>query len=172
MSLDDVEVVGCTRHPRTLTAVRCSKCETPICPRCMIQTPVGARCRECAQLRRLPQFEVSPWLLARSTAGGLIVSIVAWALLSGIAFLRFFLAILVGVAVGEVMSRLNRRRTSLAIEVAAVVVIVLGFALVEVFLTGGGIRSLLTALGQSPSFVISLLIPVVIAGFVAVVKLR
>ncbi len=172
MSLDDVEILGCSHHPRVLTAVRCSKCDTPICPRCMIQTPVGARCRECAQLRRLPQFEVGPWLVLRAAAGGLVVSLVAWLLVSGVPYLRFFLAILVGVAVGEVMSRLSNRRTSIILDIAAVSDILLSFALVEIWQVQGNIHGLLALLSLSSSFLIQLLVPVAIASFVAVIKLR
>jgi membrane associated rhomboid family serine protease len=38
----------CYRHPGTETAVRCSNCERPICPDCMIFAAVGIKCPECA----------------------------------------------------------------------------------------------------------------------------
>ncbi len=138
----------------------------------MVQTPVGARCRECADVRRLPQYNVGPLLLLRSTGAGLVASVVVWLLVSGVPFLRFFLGILVGFAVGEVMSRLARRRSNLMLEVAAVLVVVAGFALVEVWRFAGNARGLVSALALSPSFLIATLIPVAIAAFVAVVKLR
>jgi membrane associated rhomboid family serine protease len=39
----------CYRHPGRDTNVACSMCARPICPDCMISTPVGMRCPECAQ---------------------------------------------------------------------------------------------------------------------------
>lgn len=138
----------------------------------MVQTPVGARCRECANVRKLPQYEVEPLLLLRASAAGLVASVIVWLLVSGVPFLRFFLGILVGVAVGEVMSRLARRRSNLVLEVAAVLVVVAGFALVEVWRFAGNARGFASALAFSPSFLIATLIPVAIASFVAVVKLR
>ena len=45
-------------HPNVQTVVRCSRCEQPICPRCMVPTPVGMRCRSCANLHRLPIYEL------------------------------------------------------------------------------------------------------------------
>ena len=30
------------------TRLRCAKCEAAICPACMVRTPVGFKCRECA----------------------------------------------------------------------------------------------------------------------------
>lgn len=167
-----MRVDGCYRHPKQLTAVRCSKCDTPICTRCMVQTPVGARCRECANVRKLPQYDVDMVLLARASGGGLTASVLVWLVISGLPFLRFFLSILVGFAVGEVMSRLSRRRTNLALETAAVVVVVIGFLAVEVWRFAGSVESLGAALAGSPSFLIATLIPVAIASFVAVIKLR
>ena len=73
----------CKNHADARTSVMCGRCEGPICPRCMVHGPVGIRCVECAQVRRLPTFEVTrPYLaraigagLAIAVAGGLIVSL-------------------------------------------------------------------------------------------------
>lgn len=39
----------CYRHPDRETGVSCSSCGRPICTDCMIPTPVGMRCPECAK---------------------------------------------------------------------------------------------------------------------------
>ncbi|MGH9281110.1 MAG: B-box zinc finger protein [Acidimicrobiales bacterium] len=39
---ESTEVV-CARH-RTPTQLRCVRCQRPICPRCLVQTPVGFMC--------------------------------------------------------------------------------------------------------------------------------
>ncbi|MGI9020633.1 MAG: rhomboid family intramembrane serine protease [Solirubrobacterales bacterium] len=48
---------SCYRHPARDVNVACSRCARPICPDCMISTPVGMRCPECAsdrtQVRRV-----------------------------------------------------------------------------------------------------------------------
>lgn len=162
----------CVNHPRRETALHCGKCGVPICTRCTVQTPVGVRCRSCARLKRLPQFDVGPLLLLRSAVAGLSVSIVGWFLASYVGYLQFVFAILVGVAVGEVMSRLARRRTSRALEVVTVVVVVAGLAAAQVVRAFADLPFLVTALGQNPSFFIAFLFPAVVASFVAVVKLR
>jgi membrane associated rhomboid family serine protease len=41
----------CYRHPDRETGVSCSSCSRPICTDCMIPTPVGMRCPECAKQR-------------------------------------------------------------------------------------------------------------------------
>ena len=48
----------CVRDPDVETELRCSRCETLICPRCLVFTDVGARCTDCAQLRRPPMYEL------------------------------------------------------------------------------------------------------------------
>ncbi|ARF79443.1 rhomboid family intramembrane serine protease [Kitasatospora aureofaciens] len=38
---------GCYRHPQTATGISCTRCERPICPRCMVGAAVGFQCPEC-----------------------------------------------------------------------------------------------------------------------------
>src|SRR5215813_4416966 len=59
----------CARHPNTETVLRCGRCETPICARCQIQTPVGARCPTCAQVKRFA-IMLKPLELVRAIAFG------------------------------------------------------------------------------------------------------
>lgn len=40
---------GCYRHPFEAAGVRCTRCDRPICPRCMITAPVGFQCPECVK---------------------------------------------------------------------------------------------------------------------------
>jgi membrane associated rhomboid family serine protease len=40
---------GCYRHPFEDAGVRCTRCDRPICPRCMITAPVGFQCPECVK---------------------------------------------------------------------------------------------------------------------------
>ncbi|HVY08876.1 MAG TPA: rhomboid family intramembrane serine protease [Mycobacteriales bacterium] len=37
----------CYRHPATETSVHCTRCDRPICPKCMIPAAVGFHCPEC-----------------------------------------------------------------------------------------------------------------------------
>jgi hypothetical protein len=37
----------CYRHPDRETVLRCGRCDQPICTKCSVMGPVGARCRVC-----------------------------------------------------------------------------------------------------------------------------
>ena len=78
----------CSRHSDAVTSLRCGRCEDPICTQCMVSTPVGFRCEECAQVRPSPVYDVSTAYLARALGASLGIGAAAGVLL---AFLRFAL---------------------------------------------------------------------------------
>ncbi|GAA2880532.1 rhomboid family intramembrane serine protease [Streptomyces mexicanus] len=39
----------CYRHPDRETGIRCTRCERPICPECMVDASVGFHCPQCAR---------------------------------------------------------------------------------------------------------------------------
>ena len=113
----------CATHPDMETNLRCGKCGKPICPKCMVQTPVGARCPDCAKLYRLPTFRVSTKHYLRAVGTGLGMAIVCgviWRVLMSLVpffYLNLLLAPGAGYAIGEVISlSVNRKRgTGLAV---------------------------------------------------------
>ena len=79
------QTIHCARHPKTETGIRCGRCEDPICPDCLVHSPVGMRCPDCARVNRVPTYDVPLQYLLRGIAAG-----VGIALVLGIAF--FFAA--------------------------------------------------------------------------------
>ena len=41
------QAVCCYRHPDRETGIRCTRCDRPICPDCMVSASVGFQCTEC-----------------------------------------------------------------------------------------------------------------------------
>lgn len=123
----DTRIVQCPQDPGVETALRCSRCEKPICPRCLVQTPVGARCRECARIVRSPVYTLTEVQTLRaavaSVVGGLVMGTV-WLLVLR-PFTIGFLSIFVGAGLGYVFTRLldvatGRKRGPLVVTFAMV----------------------------------------------------
>lgn len=127
----------CATHPGVETSLRCAKCGKPICPGCMVQTPVGARCGDCAQLRPLPTYHVPARYYLRGVGAGLGAAIgygILWGLIVHIApfYLNLLLAPLVGFAVGEVISISVNRKRGKGLAIIAGIAAVAGYV-VSVF---------------------------------------
>jgi hypothetical protein len=106
--------VRCARHPNTETVLRCGRCDTPICPRCLVSTPVGARCPTCAGVKRF-SINLKPRELARAIGYGVGVSAAGTVVLEIIPLLALLGPLIgymvIGFVVGEGVSRgANRKR--------------------------------------------------------------
>jgi len=160
----------CATHPNVETELACGRCDKPICPRCLVQTPVGARCRQCAGVRRLPTFEVSPAYAARGLAASLVAGAVVGAVWAGllsqnvgvVGFFVFFVALGIGYAVGETVSWATNRKRGPTLQGIAVV------GVVEAYL----IRNLLEGTAVIPSNDLWGYILVAVAAIVAAGRLR
>ena len=123
----------CAADPNVETYLRCGRCEKPICPRCLIQTPVGSRCRDCAQLRKLPMFQVGPIDYLRGTGGGLAAGIggglalvFLQRLVPFVGFLSIMLLAALGYAVGTAVARSTRRKQGTWLGVIAALAVPIG----------------------------------------------
>ena len=111
-------VAHCHWHPEVETGLSCGRCGKHMCTQCMVQAPVGIRCRDCGISVRTPTYDVRPTYYARAVSVGVAGAVgggVLWALfnwlLGGIPFLPSLAAIGVGYAVGELISlSVNRKR--------------------------------------------------------------
>jgi hypothetical protein len=141
------QVLYCANHPTVETLLRCNKCGKPICQRCGVRTPVGIRCRECAQLRRLPMYKVGPqhYLLAALVAlpasfvAGLVMQQLGW-------ILAFFLGAAVGGLIAEVVYRVTHKRgAGMAWLVSACILLgaLPGVVVAVAFLPGASLAALL-----------------------------
>jgi hypothetical protein len=106
----------CYRHPGRETAVSCSNCERPICPDCMVYSPVGIKCPDCARQPRSAIVRLKPQRAARTIAVALGLGS---AMGIGIVFLQavglFFALILgwlIGIGMGEAVLAASGRYRS------------------------------------------------------------
>jgi hypothetical protein len=145
--LGGATVVQCARHPDVQTALRCSRCDTPICPRCLVQTPVGARCRDCAQLAKSPVYTVQGAFLVRAimaaVLGGTAMGLI-WGFASrnvaGIAYGGIFISLILGAGLGIGFTRImefaaNRKRGPVIVS-CAIAGIVLATGIQVLFVEG------------------------------------
>ncbi len=155
----------CSYHPDVETNLRCGKCGKPICPKCMVQTPVGARCPDCAKLAKLPTYRVSTkyYLRAAGTALGMaIVCGIAWgvvrAYVPSILF-NLLLAAGAGYAIGEVVSLSVNRKRGTGLAIVGGIAVPISY-LMSIFFAWGSSFSLLDLLALA------------LGIFVAVIRLR
>ncbi|MFE2583898.1 rhomboid family intramembrane serine protease [Streptomyces sp. NPDC059378] len=67
---DAQSLPGCYRHPDRETGIRCTRCERPICPECMVNASVGFQCPDCARESGASAAAARP----RTVAGGTVAA--------------------------------------------------------------------------------------------------
>jgi hypothetical protein len=162
-------ITYCARHPDVETGLRCGKCDTPICPRCLVQTPVGARCRDCANIRRIPTLDVKPITYVKAQAAAIVAGLAVgwfWALATGprggIGFFTFFLGMGIGWAISEAVSLATNRRRGVALQFCAAAGVLVAF------LT----RNLLLGFGPLPQGDVWGYLILIVAGAFAASRLK
>ncbi|MER2599281.1 MAG: tetratricopeptide repeat protein [Caldilineales bacterium] len=128
----------CTNHPAVQTALRCNRCERPMCTDCVRLTDVGYRCKDCIREQQNVYFTAE----GRDYVVAAVLSFVLAAaatpviqLLLGIAGILFgiLLALALGPVVGGAAVTLIRRsvgrRRGRYLGVVVVVSILLGMTL-------------------------------------------
>ncbi len=119
--------IYCANHPQRETVLRCGKCLQPLCSDCLVHTPVGLRCRPCANIRPSPLYDVGPGLLLLATAAGLAAAVVGGFVV--FTFLRPFalwVSWAYGLAVGEAVSAAARHKRGPNLQLIAIVSILIG----------------------------------------------
>jgi hypothetical protein len=159
----------CATHPDVETNLSCSKCGKPICPKCMVMTPVGARCRECARQSRLPTYRVSSVYYLRA-AGAAIGAAIVCGLIWGaidmlIPFFSFnlLLAPAAGYAISEAITFSVNRKRGMGLAIMAGIALIVSYA-VTFFFRGG--------IPVSPFVIVYHLVALALGIYIAVSRLR
>ena len=127
----------CAEHREIATNLRCIRCDKFVCGRCMVQAPVGIRCREHGQSKGMPTYEVSAGILLRAVAVGLTIAITGGALLGfvilpflwNIPYISLLLLVGLGYLVGEGISLATNRKRGIPLIVIAGTSICCSFAI-------------------------------------------
>jgi len=134
----------------------------------MIHTPIGARCPECADLRKLPMFQINSITLVKGVSVGLLSALVLgyiWGVLFlvllRIPLISLLLPLGIGYAIGEFVSIAVKRKrgTILAYVTGSGVVLTyvwtilvkpaaLGYILGDVFFMGTMIFAIMIAISR------------------------
>lgn len=129
-------VTYCETHPTVESELRCGRCERLICPRCLVFTPGGVRCQDCAMLRRPPMYELATADYVRAAIAAAVVGVALGAAGSillpprgFVGFFSFLLALLGGSGAGSIMAgavtRVTRGKRGIAMQLVAVCGIVI-----------------------------------------------
>jgi len=128
----DLHSTQCARHPNVETGLACGRCETPICPKCVVMTDVGARCPDCAPRRKLPQFELGVQWLARGAGAAVLAGLglgALWGFLfpGGLGYLEVLLGLGVGYVAGEAVSWATNRKAGPPLQFEAAAGVILAY---------------------------------------------
>jgi len=129
------KLLFCVHHPGRETHLRCNLCDSPICPKCAVQTPVGFRCKACVKAQQ-SDFFTARWYdypLAAGVALGLSVAAAMVASRAG-GWLTLLAGPLAGGLVGKAVHAAIGRRRGRWIWLTCAACIVLG-ALVALVVT-------------------------------------
>jgi hypothetical protein len=119
--------VKCFYHPNVSTRLRCSRCEKPICPRCMVSTPIGFRCPECARGPKPVLYQTTATGLARASALGVVIALGAGVLWGLFPAWEFYCVLLLGFGTVEGIAWGANYRRGRELLLVAIACIVLGF---------------------------------------------
>lgn len=99
----------CARHRDVETRLRCAVCDTPICPRCAVEAPIGLRCPDCGRPDRGGGLRRRPDQIGRAVGVAVLGAVVGGALIGAVRLLLpiggLIVAYLVGLQVGQRVRR-------------------------------------------------------------------
>ena len=154
---NDIFDSTCLRHPEITSNLGCGRCGDFICPQCMVQSPVGARCPDCANIGQAPIFRLTPVEVVRSitlslasaVVFGIAYAVIVWGLwvlplgfMIGNVAAAFVIA-LAGAPVGDFVRRVGKNKLDARLRILAAVTMLLiwivGFAVGEMLGVWNGV---------------------------------
>lgn len=116
----------CHWHPDAETGLSCSRCGRGICPSCMVQAPVGIRCKECGKPERMPTYDVGTVHYARAVGVTLALAVlggILWIVFNlffgGLPFVSGLYGLGLGYCTGELLGLVVNRKRSMGLALLA-----------------------------------------------------
>lgn len=120
---DTTPAPRCAVHPDTETYLGCASCGTPICPRCMVMTPVGAKCRSCSRAPVHPSFRLTPLsiilAIVAAVVGGLTLGVAGGLIVRLVPLASMLFPFVAGLAIAELINRVTRYKRDIVFRVIA-----------------------------------------------------
>ena len=120
------DMAQCAFHPSVETNIRCAECDRYMCPKDMVLTPVGYKCRECAKPARGQLVHMRPKQLAGAVGAAAAAGVLGGLLLGQMPFRFFFVTLFFGALVAEAVRRASGGHRGTAAAAIAAVGAVLG----------------------------------------------
>lgn len=109
--------------------LKCIDCDCQICPKCMVQCPVGNRCPKCTKRFTSHVLQIGPWVILRAITGGAVAGVL-FNLLQGFfplgGFYILFFVYLIGVLAGNIVFKLSGRKIGGRVAIAVTIGVLLG----------------------------------------------
>lgn len=135
------DIQYCAKHPKVETGITCASCGTPICPDCMVVTPVGMKCRQCGLQKGGKLFDIGFGRLAIAGLTAVVAGVVA-AMVPHLGIFMIFISMAYGYFAGTVIMKSVGMKRGMKMEITAGVGMVLGAAAAKLIhlliITGGG----------------------------------
>jgi uncharacterized protein YjeT (DUF2065 family) len=119
------ENVYCKRHPTEKTSISCAACGDPICPLCLVSTPVGMKCPNCAKSANSALTSISTGKLILAGIFAIFAGFVA-SIIGSIGFFVLLIGIPFGYFVGNTIMRIVGMKYGWKLEVITVAGIIIG----------------------------------------------
>lgn len=117
--MSEDKITTCYKHKKVETNLRCASCGKPICTKCVVQTPVGGKCRQCASLNGAAAFDLTFVQSLLAILAGLVFGAIAGWGVEFFGIFMIFIALAYGGFAGEMIMRAAGRRRGIKLEIIA-----------------------------------------------------
>ena len=109
------------------TTLRCNRCDAPVCPECVVRTPVGMRCKECVKAQQSGFYTARWYDYVIAAAISTVLSVIALLLVRQLGWwFALIISPFAGGLIGGAVHRAIGRRRGRTIWLVVAVCIVLG----------------------------------------------